>query len=820
MQKIKTLYFTVAIALVSACAITLELALMRYMLIAYWHHLYYLVISAALLGFGASGTFLSFTRNWIQPRHESACWLFAILFALTTSVSFHLLSLIPLNMMHLAWNFGQIGYLLLQYIALFVPFFFGACCLGTAFIAKASYISRLYAANMIGSGLGAVAAIGLMYLFACEWLAVVVGVVLCVGSALLAVNRRQLALSTMLLVGILIILIGVYPPKQFVSQYKALSYYRQLHDAKILAHRYGPLGRIDVINSNQIHLLPGRSLIGTKPIPAQTAMIIDGDSVSAMTRFGNPVELAAFDETTLALPYHLLSKPVTLIVGAGGGFDIGLALYHKCSKIIALELNQQVIDLVRSVFPELTGDVFSRDSVEVVKAEARGFMRQTSQKFDLIQIPPLDSFSSAAAGVHALNESYLYTTEALQLYIQHLQPKGILCLTRWLRYWPERDGIKLLATAIEALEHEGLTDIDSHLIAVRSWATITVMISPSAFSVAQIESVLNFCSRRHFDLVHYPGITSDQANQYHVLHSSTENFAGEQKAVYFEAAQQLLDLRQRKGFYTNHLCQVRPATDDRPYFHDFFRWRSLKTLRQLLGDNWAPFIDWGYLLLVAALIQSCILAALCIVLPLVCLRLKVGAKGYRLHTLVYFGGIGLAYMLLEISFIQRLALFLSHPVATVAVVLTGFLCFSGLGSYVSHRFSHQPRRVIMIAGVGIFLIGIIYLLWWDEIITVFQPWPWWPRCIVALVLQAPLAFLMGIPFPLGLLLLSRHAPLLTPWAWGINGFASVIATSLTVCIAISFGHSVVLLIAIGLYLAVAISNCLFNPCQSSHSADS
>ena len=284
-----------------------------------------------------------------------------------------------------------------------------------------------------------------------------------------------------------------------------------------------------------------------------------------------------------------------------------------------------------------------------------------------------------------------------------------------------------------------------------------------------------------------------------------ENFAGEQKAVYFEAAQQLLDPYQREGFYTNHLCQVRPAMDDRPYFHDFFRWRSLKTLRQLLGDNWAPFIDWGYLLLVAALIQSCILAALCIVLPLLCLRPGVGAKGYRLHTLVYFSGIGLAYMLLEISFIQRLALFLSHPVATVAVVLAGFLCFSGLGSYVSQRFSHQPRRAIMIAGVGIFLIGIIYLLWWDEIITVFQPWPWWPRCIVALVLQAPLAFLMGIPFPLGLLLLSRHAPLLTPWAWGINGFASVIATSLTVCIAISFGHSVVLLIAIGLYLAVAIS---------------
>ena len=806
MQKTKTLLFTGAIALVSACAIALELALMRYMLIAYWHHLYYLVISAALLGFGASGTFLSLARSWIQPRYRSACWLFALLFAVAATASFHVLSLIPLNMMHLAWNPGQIGYLLLQYVTLFVPFFFAACCLGTALTAKVCVIGRLYAANMIGSGLGAAAGIVLMYLFAGEWLAVVIGAILFMGSALLAVNRRQLILTATGMFATLILLAVLSPPQQIVSQYKALSYYHQLGDARTLARRRGPLGRIDVISSDQIHLLPGRSLTGTTPIPRQAAMVVDGDSVSAITAFTDPTELAAFDETTLALPYHLLERPATLIVGAGGGFDIGLALHHQCSKIIALELNSQVIDLMRSVLAEHAGDIYSRDTVEVVQAEARGFLRQRSERFDLIQIPPLDSFSSAAAGVHALNESYLYTVEALQLYLQRLKPNGILCLTRWLRYWPERDGIKLLATAIEAMEHEGLSDIDHHLIAIRNWRTITVLVSPSVFTAEQIAAAVEFCEKQQSDVVHYPGITAQEANKHHVLCRSTGEGIGEPEAVYFDSAQQMLDPTRREDFYANHLCNVRPATDDRPYFHDFFRVVSLKTLRQLLGDNWMPFVDWGYLILVAALIQSCVLAALCIMLPLLWLRPKVAVKRCRLGTLAYFGGIGLAYMLMEISFIQRLALFLSHPVATVAVVLAGFLCFSGLGSYVSQRWSHQPGPAIMTAGVGICLIGVIYLLWWDQIIAVFQPASWPLRCIIALALQGPLAFLMGIPFPLGLQRLSEHAASLTPWAWGVNCFASVIAASLAVCIATSYGHSTVLLLAMGLYLTVAISS--------------
>jgi len=791
-----------AIGLIAAGTLALELAVMRYMLIAYWHHLYYLVISAALLGFGASGTFLSFCREKIIIHAEQACWLFALFFALSTIASFQLLSMIPLNIMYLAWNLNQAGFLLLQYLLLFIPFFWAACCLGSACTIWTTKIGLIYGANMIGSGFGAIIGVGLMYILPAHWMAVFIGLGLFFAVYLFADTRRQYAINTGILLIMLLVFMVLYPPAQSLSEYKILSYYRQLPQSTTLATRHSPLGRIDLIASPNIHRVPGRSLNSTSTVPPQTALILDGDIAGCLTQFEDCSQWTCFDETTFALPYHLLPQPRTLILGAGGGTDIGLALYHQSKDIIALELNEQVIDLVSRDFAANAGYIYTREGVQVIHSEARAFLRQTEEQFDLIQIPPMDTLAATAAGVHALNEDYLLTVNAVQLYLDHLTPGGVLCMTRWLRYWPERDGVKLIATAIEALESKGMFQTNNHLLIIRSWATITVLTSPTPFSDSQISSLKNFCYKRQFDMVYYPGITPDETNRFHVL-QTVDPSNSRPIDVYYQAAQQLLDRNSRENFYNHHLCQIRPATDDRPYFHDFFRWKSLKSLRRLLGENWIPFMDWGYLILVIALIQSVLVGIICILLPLRWLPHHYMHNTIRLQVLIYFASLGCAYMFLEMAFIQRLALLLADPIAAIAVVLAAFLIFSGLGSFFAPRWFSSPRRGVLFACVGLILIGGLYTLFWNNLVEVLQTQVWLVRCFVSVFLLAPMAFLMGTPFPLGLLYLSKNTPQLVPWAWGVNGFASVTATSLSVCIAMSEGHTLVLMIGLGLYIAVA-----------------
>ena len=374
----------------------------------------------------------------------------------------------------------------------------------------------------------------------------------------------------------------------------------------------------------------------------------------------------------------------------------------------------------------------------------------------------------------------------------------------WLRYWLARDGVKLLATVIEAAQQVGLGPVAEHIIAIRSWATITVLVSKEKFTAAQIEQATDFCQHYQFDLVCLPGLTPERANQYHVLYDRNVGTESRERAVYYQAGQELLDPVGRETFYENNLCQVRPATDDRPYFHDFFRWGSLGQLREVLGDNWVPFIDWGYLILVVALGQSVVLGVVFILLGLLVKRVGRGGKGYRLVTLGYFGGLGLAYMMLEMSFIQRLALFLAHPIAAVAVVLTAFLIFSGLGSIFSHRWRNRYKRLTILSVLAICMIGLVFVMGWGKIIAPFAGWSLPGRCLIAVLLLAPLSFFMGMPFPAGLGRLSECAPGLTAWAWGINCFASVVASSAAVCIAISYGHNIVTLSALVLYVLVGI----------------
>jgi hypothetical protein len=280
----------------------------------------------------------------------------------------------------------------------------------------------------------------------------------------------------------------------------------------------------------------------------------------------------------------------------------------------------------------------------------------------------------------------------------------------------------------------------------------------------------------------------------------------EEGPVYYSGAVKILS-GEWESFCRDYIYNIRPATDDRPYFFDFFKWRSLPHMIRTLGRRWLPFSEWGYLVLAATLLQAVLASSLFILLPLWIAKPVRTSEARKLPVLIYFLMLGLAYMFLEMGFIQKMTLLIGHPVFGVAVTLVGFLFFSGCGSLACGRLlssAHPPRRLIPVAISVVLVLGIAEIallrLGFEWLVSFSRP----ARLMMALVVTAPLAFFMGMPFPTGLKRLAARSQPLVPWAWGVNGFASVTGAVLGTLLAISLGFTVVAFIALACYMLAGL----------------
>ena len=624
------------------------------------------------------------------------------------------------------------------------------------------------------------------------------------GAALVLISReylerRRVALLLLLSATTLIALWPASWTALNLSEYKGLSQTLQITGTEVLAQGSSPLGTLTVVASPHIPLrhAPGLSLSNTQEPPAQLAIFTDGDSMSVLTRFEGKLEpLAYLDDLTSALPYHVLQRPRVLILGAGGGTDVLQALYHDAASIDAVEMNPQMVALVRERFANFAGDLYRHPRVRVHIAEARGFLAQTQQRYDLLQVALLDSFAASGAGTHALNESYLYTREALGEYYAHLREGGVLAITRWLKV-PPRDTLKLFATAVAALEQAGVQRPDEQLALIRSWQTSTLLVKKGKFSATDLDKLRAFTERRSFDVAYYPGIEASDANRFNVL----------QHPYLYDGTRALLG-DSRDSFQRDYKFNLQPATDDRPYFFHFFKWRLLPELYSLRFQGGLLLLDSGYLILTATLLQALPVSVVLVLLPLLLMRSERNRDVARWRPATYFMGLGLAFLFIEIAFIQRFILFVSHPVYALAVVLSGFLIFAGLGSGSSARVrrsvAHRGWSPIKLAVAAIAVISLVYALLLPDLLHAGIGLPIGLKIIVAVVLIAPLAFFMGMPFPLGLSILAERAPGFIPWAWGINGCASVLSAILATLMAIHLGFQFVIVIAVVLYICAAL----------------
>ena len=780
----------VAVVLVSFSVIGLELAMMRILSLRFWYYFAAMVISVALLGFGFSGTLLTLGQRRLRPRRRF--WLAASSFAISLGVLFSAWGVqrIPLDVHYLAWSLGtEWRHILAIEVLMLAPFLLSGVFLGLVLMDRSDRVPGHYAANLVGSGAGALISVLLMAFVSTPVLVLMLAF-LCLagGAALVEWKDPKAALGYVFAAVLWVAAAYCFPSEIQISPYKKLALERAKPKSEVILTTEGPLGRIDVVEGPSIHdAPPGMSLQNPHPIPDRTLVIVDGDQTHILYNYTHDEDWRFLDYTTAAVSLMLNDASRVLIIGPGGGAPLALAHRMKSGRIDALAGDRRMVSLIRESLADKGGRIYRVSDAHVYFEAPRGYLRRTGGKYALILIPFLDPAGGAGAGLQSAQEDYLYTVESFQSLIRHLNKEGVLCATVRAKT-PPRDGLRIFNTAVEALLQEGLPPAE-RLALIRSWETVTLAVSRSPWTQDQLTSIRNFCSSRGFDIGYLPDVRARELNRFHIL----------DRPYYHEGARKLLG-PDRQRYIENYLFALDAPTDDRPYFNHFIRWRHLPELKRQLAGRMPAFLELGTLLMTTALIQVAVLAGVLIFLPLlpgISVLKKVPDK---VGVLAYFFLLGTGFMLLEMSFLQKMILYLAHPIYSAAAVIASFLVFAGLGSLWSARRAHRKSSAARAAAAVSVAMGFLYLFGLDSWLMVTQSWNPASRFWVATLTIAPLALAMGHLFPMGLRRVSEAAPELVPWAWAVNGFASVLATVSTPLLAMSIGFSRVVLAALACYL--------------------
>ncbi len=807
--------------LLAAAALLLEIALTRIFAITQFYHFAFMTVSVALLGYGASGTVLSLAPGWRRPPTTRRLAVIALLFAGAALGGYLLADWLPFDSYTIAWERRQAAFLAMYFLSLAVPFFCAGLGIALALAAAPARAHRAYAANLFGSAAGGISA------------PLLLGVLGGPGAIAAAAGLGGLAAAGFgwphrflrwagLATGAMMLIVAWQQPAWLalrLSPYKGLSQILNFPDARVVFHAENAQARVDVVESSAIRSLPGLSYAYRGPIPPQRGLLVDGDGLAPVVLADQVEDWSFVDNLPTAIAYTLRPGARALIIRPRGGLEVWAALHSGASAVVAVEPNPLV---VRAVNATSGRSPYADPRVTTITEEARTFLHRQPDVFDLIVLALSEPYRPVTSGAYSLGETYDLTVEAFRDYLAHLAPQGILAVTRWLQT-PPSECVRAATLAVEALAREGNARPADHLVAFRGIQTMTLLVFRTPPTDAEMAAIRAFADSRRFDLVAGPGLRPDEMNRINRL-----------PEPYYERAFAELLTGDRAAFYRRYPFAVWPPTDDRPFFFHFFKWAQTPAILHTLGQTWQPFGGSGYFVLVALLALAALASVVLIVLPLALrwrlaypvpdghgetapVSVKSASAGYP-GVLVYFGGLGLGFLLVEIPLVQRFILFLGHPTLALAAVLSGLLLCSGLGSLLARR----ARLIPVLA--GLVLVIVAWPAVWNLAIGGMLGWPLWARLVATAGLLAPIGVLMGIPFPAGLARVEAVMPGVTGWAWAVNGCLSVISAVLAALLALDLGFNAVLWLGAASYgLALGAAVCLgrsdFGPSPQTRAAD-
>ncbi len=790
--------FYAGISLLSASTLLFEVALLRLFSISLWHHFAYMVVSIAFLGYGASGTAVMVSKRLKGPWLIKAGPLF---FAISVPSAYLVSGLVPFDPVRLAWDYGQLLYIALYYLALSVPFFFSGLTIALAFLhAERKDTGPLYASDLAGAGSGPLAAIVLFPVSGGEGVMLVAAIGGILSSLLITVSIERPKARWFLphIAGLAALFTLLFLRPHFmeprISPYKDLPFVLRFEGARILETRWNSFSRVDLVDSPAVRFAPGLSLMYTGTLPRQRGITVDGDNLTAVTEVKEGEDYRFLDYLPTALPYRLLERSgkgrSVFIVDPGGGLPVLESVYHRYNEIHGAEKNPLVVELADRAFNR---KVYGEAGITT--GEGRAVLRRLNRRFDLITIG-ISAQNAASSGLHALTEDYRFTVEAFRDYYSHLKEGGLLSITRYLLP-PPREELKLVNTAVRALKGGGVEEPAKRIAAYRTIETFTILIKKGDFKAGEIETLKRFLEERRFDAVYHPFMEPEEANRFNRF----------PEPLYYNLVTKILDDTKREGFIESYPFDLRPPTDARPFFYHFFRLDRIKEVLESVGWKWQMLLEGGYLL-PAVFVQAALLSLVVIALPLRFTKTTDGSKAVpsriKSPVLAYFFLLGVGFMFIEVSLIQRFILFLEHPEYSFSTVVSVLLLSSGAGSLLSRRFDVGKRL-----GAAVLLLSILslcYGLMLPLLTGVLLGLGLFIRIILLGLFVVPAGVLMGMPFPMGIRFLKEHKAMssLVPWAWAVNGCASVLGGILSAMTAMVTGFNGVMAAAGILYITALL----------------
>jgi hypothetical protein len=770
--------------LVSAGALTFEITLTRLFAVQQFHHFAFVVVSLAVMGIAASGLLLA-----LRPKHPPLA-LLACGFAFFALVAYLIVNLLPFDSYSMAWDRRQVGILSLYFLSAGAPFLLAGWTIGACLSDAGKQAYRPYAANLVGSALGCPTALVALDLFGVEG-AIAFSILLGLLSAVIFTTRSPARIILIVLI-CLTFLIGINPPEAFklhLSPYKPLSVINLAPDANTTLTEWSASTRIDVVESRSIHVLPGLSLNAAVPLPLQAALFLDGDGPIPINALSpDDVEaktLATFMPATLA--YTLRPNARALILLPGAGIDAVIALAGGASHVTMAYDEPLIYQILDGPYADFSRQLLNHSRLDVSPNPSRGSLRDESRKYDVIQFALSDSYRPVTSGAFSLTENYALTVDAFAQAYRQLTDDGLLVITRWLGT-PPSESARAWTTLLAALESHGIDDPAPCLIAFRGMRTATMIAARRPFTSTDLAKTRELLDANGFDPIFLPDLLPSELNRYNQLPTD----------VYHEIFTAIL--QDSDSTIDNYDFNIRPPTDDRPFFFHFFRWRQTPDVLATLGFTWQPFGGSGYLVLLVLLGLMVILTVPLALTPLIVLRRGAIWLRSRVPALAYFACLGAGYLLVEIPLIQHLTLLLDRPVISLTTVLFTLLLASGVGSLLSTRlklhYALTSLVFLLIITTALLPTAVHFALSWGLAL----------RLTLSIVILTPIGILMGVPFAAGLRHSEIRSPGSIPWAWAINGAISGVSGVLAAMIALDFGITITLAVGSTAYLGALIAS--------------
>lgn len=759
----------VGISCLSAAILMIELTLTRVFSVTMFYHFAFLAISIAMFGLSASSVFIYVTPRLHPPEGVAKqMQSYAALFWLVASVSAIVLLRMRVSPDYSVGNaFRMIG----VYLLAAAPFLAGGAGLALAVSRLHGDIGRVYAADLLGAAAG------------CMLLIPVLNAIGGPGALLLAAGLG--ALASLLFAGsggrvrtgaAWIPLTGAAAALAIQLWHPWLDVYgaKGHEDAPRLFSKWNSFSRIAVYN--RPHSDWGLSGTYKGELPQSLYMDIDSSASTPILKGssgGGSLSYLRYELTALA--YAVKPAAHVLVIGPGGGRDLWTALVHGASRVEGVEVNPIIVrDVMQGAFRAYSGDVYNAPGVTVVADDGRSYVTRSKARYDIIQASLVDTWAATTAGAFAMTENNLYTTEAFESYFTHLEPDGVLTVTRWYQ-----DGLRLLSLAQAAGQRLGWPGIADRLFIGQNGTLATFVFKNSPFTDDEIDRLVTHCRRLNFTVIYSPvspsNPTPSPCNEYTRL--ATTPFAA------------------LPGYFRASTGDISPSTDDRPFF---FQSNKVGTALKLRFDRTILF-GTGTQVLSGLLLISVVLLALFVFLPLAWLSPEpVVWRELPLAPLGYFACLGAGFMFVEIGLMQRFVLLLGHPVYSLSVILFTLLLGGGLGSALSRRMG-SAGRTMAFAIPAIILVSLAYSWMLPSLVASWVAWARPLRILVSIAFLFPLGLLLGMPLPSGIRAIGERRPEVLAWAWGLNGAMSVLGATLAIYVALYYGFARVATYGAGIY---------------------